>query len=79
MKKGLSELMLDLAKDLRLQRAYAKSPATVMKKYGLTAAEKRALKSGHEPDILDALGGPPGFVIRKFIVKYHKPKRRPAK
>jgi hypothetical protein len=78
MDSKLADLLVDLAEDLKLQKAYARDPKAVAAKYGLTAAEKKALLSGDEAKIHAAIGRKSEMKLFKIIVRAG-PKPKPSK
>lgn len=74
MSSKLSDLLVDLSEDLKLQKAYAKDPKVVMTKYRLSKAEKDALSSGDEARILAAIDARSGVRIFKIVVRSAPPK-----
>lgn len=74
----LSNLLVDLAEDLKLQKAYTRNARAVMKKYGLTKAEQDAMLSGDEAGILEAIGPKSGVKLFKIVVRRGPKPAKPA-
>ena len=65
MAKEAAEFISKLAADPKLRAAYKRDPDATMTKHGLSAKDRKVLKSGDPKKIREHLGddGPPGCMV----------------
>jgi hypothetical protein len=70
----LPGFLVNLSEDIGLQKAYSSDPDGVMRSHGLGDAERAAMHSGDEGQILGAMGKASGHTLFKIIIKVDPPK-----
>jgi Aromatic-ring-opening dioxygenase LigAB, LigA subunit len=66
----LADFLIQMSNDLDLQHRYADDPEATMTSFGLTDAEKAALRSGDEESIKAAFGPNNPKIVVKFILPH---------